>query len=588
MVRERTAVESILAIDSGCTMTRAFLMGQVDGVYRLLARSEVPSTLESPWRDMMAAVRQALDRISGMTDWRLLDDQGRILSPQSEWMGVDAVVAITSASKPLRLVLTGVTHTLSLASARRALPTPYALVEGVVSSDKRGGTPGSEGFEDQVCLLQDLAPDAIVIVGGVDGGASEPVLQATRAVAWAYSSLASLQGVRPSVIYAGNSELQGRVANLLESCADLRVVDNVRPSVDLESLGPLWGAVEELHRQHKMEQLPGFGSLLAWTSAPVLPTAWAFAHTIRYLAGLEGTNVLGVDIGGATTTVATVVDGHLDLTVRNDLGLGGNVARVLDHVPIESVSRWLPLEAGPAEVHNAIYNKAVHCHSLPQTSRDLWLEQAVAREILRLTLTGSHSYWPDNDGECPVIDSRLDLIVGSGGVLAAAPNHGQAALVLLDALQPVGISRLALDKAGLVAPLGAVATLDPQAAAQLMERDALLELGTVVAPVGNAREGEVALNVKIDYEGGPSLEAEVEYGSLEVIPLPPGQTADLELRPARHFEVDLGTKGQVGRTRVEGGSLGVIIDARGRPLAAAEDPEEQREKVRRWLWALES
>jgi hypothetical protein len=587
MAGEQTAVESILAIDCGCTMTRAFLMGRVDGVYRLLARSEVPSTLEPPWQDMMAAVRQSLGRISGMTDWSLLDDQGRILSPQSEWMGTDAVVAITSASRPLRLVLTGVTQALSLASARRALPTPYALIEGVVSSDKRDGAPVSAGFEDQVCLLQDLAPDAIVIVGGVDGGACEPVLQAARAVAWAYSSLAALQGTRPPVIYAGNSELQGRVANLLESCVDLRVVDNVRPSADLESLGPLWSAVEELHRQHKMEQLPGFGSLLAWSSVPVLPTARAFAHTIRYLAGLEESHVLGVDIGGATTTVAAAADGRFDLIVRNDLGLGGNVARVLDYVSIESVSRWLPLKVEPSEVYDAIYNKAVHCHTLPQTDRDLWLEQAVAREILRLTLADSASRRL-NDGARPLVESRLDLIVGSGGVLAAAPSHGQAALVLLDALQPVGISRLALDKVGLVAPLGAVATLHPQAAAQLMERDALLTLGTVVAPAGRAREGEVALNVKIDYEGGPSFEAEVRSGSLEVIPLPPGQVADLELRPARHFAMDLGTKGQAGKTKVEGGSLGIIFDARGRPLPVAEDSEAQREKVRQWRWALES
>jgi hypothetical protein len=81
---------------------------------------------------------------------------------------------------------------------------------------------------------------------------------------------------------------------------------------------------------------------------------------------------------------------------------------------------------------------------------------------------------------------------------------------------------------------------------------------------------------------------EVPYGSLEVIPLPSGHTANLELRPTRRFDVGLGTKGQAGTTKVEGGIIGIIIDARGRPLPLAEDPELQREKMQRWLWDMGS
>jgi hypothetical protein len=145
-----------------------------------------------------------------------------------------------------------------------------------------------------------------------------------------------------------------------------------------------------------------------------------------------------------------------------------------------------------------------------------------------------------------------------------------------------------LDKARLVAPLAAVAMLNPLAAAQVTQRDALHNIGTVVAPVGSAREGETALTFKIDYDDGRSLEVEVAYGSLEVIPLATGQTADLELRPTRRFDVGLGTRGQAGTTKVEGGVLGIIIDARGRPLPIAEDPEQQREKMQRWLWDMGS
>jgi hypothetical protein len=130
--------------------------------------------------------------------------------------------------------------------------------------------------------------------------------------------------------------------------------------------------------------------------------------------------------------------------------------------------------------------------------------------------------------------------------------------------------------------------VNPAIASLVMEKDALVNLGTVVAPVGTAREGDVALTFKIQYEDGRTLEVEVPYGSLEVIPLPAGQTADLELRPTRRFDVGLGTKGLAGTTKVEGGVIGIIIDARGRPLPIEDDPEAQREKMQRWLWDMGS
>jgi hypothetical protein len=188
----------------------------------------------------------------------------------------------------------------------------------------------------------------------------------------------------------------------------------------------------------------------------------------------------------------------------------------------------------------------------------------------------------------PDLLPKFHLIVGSGGPLTNTSSHGQAALLLLDALQPVGVTGMVLDKLRLMAPLAAVAMVNPLAAAQVLERDSLLNLGTVVAPVGTAREGEVALTFKIKYDDGRSLEVEVPYGSLEVIPLPGGQTADLELRPTRRFDVGLGTKGQAGSTKVEGGVIGIIIDARGRPLPIAQDPAEQRARMQRWLWDMGS
>nr|NIO68394.1 methylaspartate mutase [Anaerolineae bacterium] len=179
-------------------------------------------------------------------------------------------------------------------------------------------------------------------------------------------------------------------------------------------------------------------------------------------------------------------------------------------------------------------------------------------------------------------------IVGGGGVLAHAPHYGQAALILLDVLQPIGVSSLALDVTSMVAPLGVTATVEPLAAAQVMERDGFLSLGTVVAPVGTARKGEIALQLRITYDDGRALEMEMPYGSLEVLPLSPGHKATLELRPTRRFDIGLGAKGKGATTELEGGAVGIIIDARGRPLSLPATREEQRAKIQEWLWGVGS
>jgi hypothetical protein len=587
MTQDYASIESILAFDCGSTLTRAMLIDKVDGEYRFVAKGEAPSTVEPPWNNMMAAVRQALAQLSEVTHRQFLDAQEHIITPERKGGGVDAVVAVTSASEPLRLVLTGIMHDVSLGSARRALSTMYSLIEGVTSMDRRDGSLLTDDVEGQLHLIQKLKPDAVVIVGGVDGGANMPVLQAVQAVTLACSVLPD--GERPPMIYAGNAELRKEVADIVGTGTRLRAIDNVRPTIELENLGPLQAEMEDMYRERKMERLPGMGTLMSWSPVPVLPTATAFGRSIQYLARLDGINVLGVDLGGGAATIAAMVDEQFELTIRSDLGMSCNVAHLLDRVPVESVLRWLPFEMDPIEVQNTLRNKALRHHTVSQTRQDLLLEQAVAREILRLTLAKMAPRWSQAASRIYAgLPPKFHLIVGCGGVLTRAPHYGQAALMLLDALQPVGVSGLAVDKVGLTAPMGATAMVNPMAAAEIMERDALLNLGTVVAPVGMAREGETALTFKIEYDDERSLQVEVPYGSLEVIPLPSGHTANLELRPTRRFDVGLGTKGQAGTTRVEGGLIGIIIDARGRPLPLAEDPEQQREKMQRWLWDMGS
>lgn len=587
MTLDYVSIESILAIDCGSSLTRTLLIDLVEGEYRLIAQAEAPSTVESPWNDVMVSVRQTIEQISEITGWQFLDERGQIISPQRRDGGVDAVAATASVGEPMRLLLSGLMPEVSIKTARRALTASYTTVEGAISLDRRQGDILNSDIEGQVRRIQEVKPDAVVLVGGVDGGPSAPIVQAAEAVALACSALPKAE--RPLVIYAGNADLRQRVAEIVGADTDLRCVDNIRPSMEVENPGSLQVEIEELYRQRKMGRVPGIKTLASWSPVPVLPAAQALAHSIQYLAQTNGIDVLGVNVGGSATTAAAVLHEQLEIAICSDLGLSHNAARILERVPPESIVRWLPFEIEPEELANKLLNKALRPRTLPQTRQDLLIEQALTREILRAIITDLGSRWegshPSNEpGPLP----KFHLIIGGGGVLANVPHFGQAVLILLDALQPIGVCGMALDIVGLLTPLGPVAMINSLAAAQIMERDTLLNLGTVVAPIGSAREGETALTFTIHYQDERSLQVQVPYGSLEVIPLPPGQTATLELRPSRRFDVGLGTRGQAGTTKVEGGVIGIIVDARGRPLPIADDPKEQREKMQRWLWDVGS
>ena len=207
----------------------------------------------------------------------------------------------------------------------------------------------------------------------------------------------------------------------------------------------------------------------------------------------------------------------------------------------------------------------------------------MTRESLRAVMRQAREIWhPGTSRSQHRLTPPMDPIIASGSVLGRAPRPGQAILMLLDAIEPVGISTIVLDEYGLASALGAMAVIQPLAAVQALDSGAFLTLGTVVAPVGRARPGEVIMRVKITFEQGGALEIEVKYGSLEVLPLRIGEKATLELKPRRGISV-----GRVGKAvEVNGGIIGLVIDARGRPLNLPSDPEVCRQQVQQWLWDM--
>jgi hypothetical protein len=155
-------------------------------------------------------------------------------------------------------------------------------------------------------------------------------------------------------------------------------------------------------------------------------------------------------------------------------------------------------------------------------------------------------------------------------------------LMLLDGLQPTGIATLALDQNNLLSMLGAASELNSILPIQVIDSGALAYLATVIAPIGKANFGTPILRAKLVREDGTQQASEVKMGNLEILPLESGQTARLELRPLHRADIGLGP-GKAADLDVPGSLLGIVIDARGRPLHLPIETDQRRELLKKWL-----
>lgn len=586
-MREANPIESVIAADIGSAYTHLCLLDRVEGVFRFVAQAETPTTLGGAEHDLMLGVRRALRYLEQVTQRQLLDAREELILPEEyTGAGVDAFVATCSAAPPLRAALIGLTEDVSVQSALRACAgADVAILQQVAL-----GTRSRREQVRALAALRSLRLDLILMVGGLDAGHTSLLEGAAAVLATVFAQAPHAE--RPVILFAGNQEARRPIADQVRPALDYRVVENVRPSMGSESPQELLRELALLYAERQLAALPGYAQLTRWCTAPVRTTAEALAATLCYLGQRESVHtLLGVDVGGAHTLLASAREGALHAAVGLPVGVAAGLRSLVDVVGTAGLRQWLPTPLSSEEVYVRTENAALRPQGIPQTMADVHLTQAAAREALRLAL----AQWRDRYGAeaLPGGAGRLacDLIAARGGALARAPHDGLVALTLLDALQPVGLTRLALDQISLWPQLGAVAQVAPLVASQVLERDGLYELGVVVAPAHampgpmseTASAAKPALSLTILYEDGRVVEADVPFDDVQRFPLGPYERATLEVRPQRDLDIGLGRAGQGGSAQVRGGSLGIIVDTRGRPLRLPEDLEERLRKVTAWL-----
>jgi len=591
----KVKLESILATDCGSTTTKAILIQKDKDEYRLVARGEAPTTVEAPAENVTRGVLNAVAEVEELTNRKLLES-GQIIKPQQNGTGVDLYISTSSAGGGLQMMVAGVVRTMTAESAERAALGAGAIVMDVIASND------GRMVHEEVERIRQLRPDMILLSGGIDGGTTSHIAQLAEVIRAADPKPRLGIAYQLPVIYAGNKDARDIVEGVLSEKTALDVVENLRPVLERENLMPARLKIQDLFLQHVMAHAPGYKELMSWTDAPIMPTPGAVGAMIQTVADEEGIEVVGVDIGGATTDVFSVFGGVFNRTVSANLGMSYSIANVLAEAGIENITRWLPFHLEEKQLRNRIKNKMIRPTTIPQTREDLIVEHAVAREALRLAFeqhkslavglkgvqqqrTISDAFSQTETGSTLVDMMSLDMIVGSGGVLSHAPRRSQAAMMMMDAFLPEGMTKLAVDSIFMMPQLGVLAQVNREAAMQVFKRDCLINLGTCIAPVGTAAEGRQCISIEISMPDGAKIEKDISFGQIIVIPLPDGQRAQMHLHPRSGFDLGEG-RGKDVQTEVTGGVAGIIIDARGRPFRPPEEDSKRVSKLKEWANAL--
>ena len=573
---------SLLAVDVGAANTRAVLFDVVEGEYRFIASGTAPSTAEAPVKDVSEGVRDAIVNLQAIVGKSMLDAHGGLITPsQANGSGVDAMVVTLSAGPTIRTVVVGLLKDVSLESARRLTESTYArIVETIGMNDQRRP-------DQQIDSILRARPDLVVITGGTDGGASRSIQKLLEPIG--LSSFLLPKEKRPAVLFAGNEKISEEVKTLVGSLAtSLHFSPNVRPSLETEDLEPAERELARMVVNIRKHQIKGVDVLDLWSGGHILPTAYATGRMVRFLSKVYGAKkgILSVDIGASAAVISAGFKDKSTLNVYPQFGLGENLSAMLHYTTLEDILRWSPLDIPTSVLRDYLYQKSLYPSSIAATKEDLAMSQAVARQALYLAMQSARRDFPRGIASIkPTLTPMFEPILAGGSTLSSASHPGQGLLLLLDSLQPVGVTTVILDQNNLLPLLGAAASQNNLLPVQVIESGAFLSVGTVVSPVVSASYGTPILNAKLTYESGVEARVELKYGSLELLPLATGESGKLAIQCLRGTDVGFGP-GRGSTITVSGGALGVVFDGRGRPLELPTDAVRRHELIKKWNWTL--
>ncbi|MFP3950677.1 MAG: glutamate mutase L [Candidatus Bathyarchaeia archaeon] len=573
--------ESYIVVDVDSDLTKAALIVKRNIKLGVKGVAEANTTIDEPELDVTIGVKEAINRLE--------EEVGREL-----WSGTGPkegykFLCSSSSSGGLHMVVAGVVSMVSAESAQRAALGAGALLMDVFSIDD--SRPRFRKIQD----MRKLKPDMFLLAGGTDGGAVRQVIELAELIDESDIHPRFGEGFRLPLIYAGNIEIREEVKEgISDERYAMRYVDNVRPVIESENLGPAREEIYDAYMEQVIIHSPGYDTLLKWVDDKILPTQASIGRIIYDYATSSGVNLVAADVGGATTDVYSVFDGIFNRSLNANIGIKYGISNIMKETGISNLLRWIPPDMGERKTRNIIGNLMVNQPG-SLTKEEKLVKLAAIREAIRLgldkhkeiasrlkgvTITRTIADIFHQSLESTYLDMmNTDVIIGRGYNLSKGYSWNEKTLLMLDAFQPEGVTEMLFDTRSIMPHLGMILVEDRSTAIELMRKACLRRIGTCIAPRGRSKNRKQVMEFTLRTPE-EEVKQTLTYGELKTIPLDEDKVAIVEVKTVRGFDLGNGF-GKTLSAEVRGGVKGIIIDARGRPL----EPD-RRELAAEWTEEL--
>lgn len=291
----------------------------------------------------------------------------------------------------------------------------------------------------------------------------------------------------------------------------------------------------------------------------------ALEELARMLAA-PGQDVLVVDVaGGSTSLVRATADGTVTAVHVAALGSGTAADRTVGRAGLDGVRRWIPWSIDAPTMLERVFNRARWPDAVAAEASALALEIALAHEAVNHALADAASA-----GLSDLLrDAPVTVVTGAAASFARAAHTALVAIDGLSSPKPTTLYRDTDD--GLVALAAIAARMrangdDPLPAVREELARRFVPIAFVV-PTTPPRRSKLRVN-----------------GAVHLIDdLVPGAFFSVRHRGDANVEVS----GTPLKAHGIAGELGIIVDARGRPLTLPPRDAERIPTLVRWFAALD-
>lgn len=551
-------MESALVFSLGPATTAAYLFDLVGDRFRFVARGQVPA-LASAEATLIEDALGAVARLERITGRVLFTQQEPVVPETPDGYGCDAVLAVCSPGGTLRVAVVGGDSSLAYDCGPRAVEGAGLQVACIAALDHKD-VKSAGGMYEAVRQLRHTSPDVILVAVRQSERDDAQLAQLGEALA---SFEAAPGASSPTVLLAGDETSQPILRRSLSAKLNLRGVPALQTKTGEENLEQAKLMLSTLHAERWCAQLPDYNRFSTWLVTSPISRDVALSNVFRFLGAVTGGTVCGVDLD------------------RNDVGMAVASPDVFStfrvrptSLPTGKALDWLPWEAGGEAFERSALNLKLRPAALATELDEALFEGALLRAYCREVREDVRQAISE-----PPMLPRLGQTIGTGSGTACAATPEEAALLLLDAVQPVGVGYLRWDSQSVLAPVGALAMVEPAMAAQLAMSEAVATLGVYLAPTGGVRPGAVAVELDATYDSGSQMRMEVLAGTLETLPIPRNRSLAVTVSPVSRLDLGPGL-GKRLTLEVDHLPLGMIVDARGRPIVRPNGDWERRAGAR--------